>query len=168
MFWTLTKSLKCQDSRGVSDLDVSDYLKQNSDFEKYHFIVRNISYFFHCFFSVWQKTSPAAVGATVIPSSSLQKRPQSALVFTLRSKFKKGKLPGKYAGVDANYVKEKEGMFDLQIIFPRNLFEVGAKFVPLFIKVVQYRLGKIEPVFIFNNEYFTKALTDLALYRVGN
>jgi hypothetical protein len=80
---------------------------------------------------------------------------------TLRSKFKKGKLPGKDDGVDANYVKEKEGTFDLLIIYPRKLFDVGAKFAPLFIKVVQYRRRKIEPVFIFNNEYFTKALTDL-------
>jgi hypothetical protein len=100
------------------------------------------------------------VAATVIPSSSPQKRPQSALDDTLRSKFKKGKLPGKYAGVDANYVKEKEGTFYLQIIYPRNLYGVGAKFATLFIKVVQYRCGKIEPVFIFNSEYFTTALTD--------
>jgi hypothetical protein len=92
------------------------------------------------------KTSPAAVAATVSPSSSPQKQ---------------GKLPGKDDGVGTNYVKEKEGMFDLQILYPINLFEVGAKFAPLFIKVVQYRRGKIEPVFIFNNEYFTKALTDL-------
>jgi hypothetical protein len=83
---------------------------------------------------------------------------------TLRSKFKRGKLPVKDDGVDANYVKEKEGMFDLQIIYPINLFKVGAKCAPFFIKVVQYRRGKIEPDFIFNNEYFTKALTDL----VGN
>jgi hypothetical protein len=102
-----------------------------------------------------------AVAATVSPSSSPQKRPPLVLGYTLHSNFKKGKLPGKDAAVDANYVKEKEGMFDLQIIYPRNLFEVGAKFAPLFIKVVQYRYGKIEPVFIFNNEYFTKALTGL-------
>jgi hypothetical protein len=107
------------------------------------------------------KTSRAAVAATVSPSSSPQKRPQSALGNTLCSKFKNGKLPGKDAGLDANFVKEKEGMFDFQILYPRNLFEVGAKFAPLFIKVAQYRRGKIEPVFIFNNEYFTKALTDL-------
>jgi hypothetical protein len=62
--------------------------------------------------------------------------------------------------LDAHYVKEKEGTFDLQILYLRNLFDVGAKFVPLFIKVVQYRRGNIEPVFIFNNKYFTKALTD--------
>jgi hypothetical protein len=110
---------------------------------------------------LFQRFSPAAVAATVSPSSSPQKRPQSALGNTLRSKFKKGKLPVKDDGVDANYVKEKEGMSDLQIIYPRNLFEVGAKFAPFFIKVVQYRRGKIEPIFIFNNEYFTKALTDL-------
>jgi hypothetical protein len=97
------------------------------------------------------KTSPAAVAATVSPSSSPQKRPQSALVNNLRSKFKKGKLPGKYYGVDANYVKEKEGTFDLQIIYPINLLDIGAKFDPLFIKVVQYRCVNIEPVFIFNN-----------------
>jgi hypothetical protein len=102
------------------------------------------------------KTSPAAVAATVSPSSSPQKRPQLALGNTIRSKFKKGKLPRKDVGVDANCVKEKEGMFDLHIIYPTNLFEVGAKFSPLFIKVVQYRRVKIEPVFIFNNEYFTK------------
>jgi hypothetical protein len=105
--------------------------------------------------------SPAVVAATVSPRSSPQKCPQSALGNTLRSKFKKGKIPGKDAGVDTDYVKEKEGLFDLQILYPRNLFEVGAKFDPLFIKVVQYRRGKIEPIFIFNNEYFTKALTDL-------
>jgi hypothetical protein len=52
-------------------------------------------------------------------------------------------------------------MFDLQIIYPRNLFEVRAKFAPLFIKVFQYRRGKIEPVFIFTNEYSTKAFMDL-------
>jgi hypothetical protein len=91
------KSLKCRDSRGVSDVNVSDYLKQNSDFEKYHFILRNISYFFHCFFSVWKKR---------LQRQWLQLSPQSALGNTLRSKFKKGKLPGKYVGVDANYVKE--------------------------------------------------------------
>jgi hypothetical protein len=108
------------------------------------------------------------VAATVSPSSSPQKRPQSALGNTLRSKVKKGKLPGKDAGVDANYVKEKEGMFDLQILHPRNFFEVGAKFVPLFIKVVQYRRAKIEPIFIFNNEYFTKALTDLVDNQKGD
>jgi hypothetical protein len=65
---------------------------------------------------------------------------------TLCSKFKKGKLPGKDAGVDANYVKEKEGTFDLQILYPRNLFDIGAKCAPLFIKVVQFRHGKIELV----------------------
>jgi hypothetical protein len=107
------------------------------------------------------KTSPVAVAATVSPSSSPQKHPQSALGNTIRSKFKKGKLPRKDDGVDAYYVKEKEGMLDLQILYPRNLFEVGAKFAPLFIKFVQYHRGKIEPVFIFNNEYFTKALMDL-------
>jgi hypothetical protein len=135
-------------------------LKQNSDFEKYHFIKKYLI-FFSLLFQLLAKKSPAAVAATVSPSSSPQKCPQSALGNTLRSKFKKGKLPGKDDGVDANYVKEKEGTFDLQILYPRNLFDVGAKFSPLFIKVVQYRRGKIEPVFIFNNEYFTKALMDL-------
>jgi hypothetical protein len=101
------------------------------------------------------------VAATVIPSSSPQKRPQSALGNNLRSKFKKGKLPGKDTGVDANFINGGKAMFDLHIRYPINLFEVGAKFAPLFIKVVQYRRGKIEPVFILNNEYFTKALTDL-------
>jgi hypothetical protein len=90
-------------------------------------------------FTVFQrlaKTSPAAVAATVSPSSSPQKRPQSDLGNTICSKFKKGKLPGKGAGVDANYLKKKEGTFDLQILYPRNVFDVGAKFAPLFIKVV--------------------------------
>jgi hypothetical protein len=94
------------------------------------------------------KTSLAAVSATVNPSSCPQKRPQLVLGNTLLSKFKKGNIPGKYAGVDANYVKEKEGMFDLQILYPINLFEVGSKFAPLSIKVVQYRSGKIE-LFLF-------------------
>jgi hypothetical protein len=49
----------------------------------------------------------------------------------------------------------------LQILYPRDLFDVGAKSAPLFIKVVQYHCGNIEHVFMFNNEYFTKALTDL-------
>jgi hypothetical protein len=49
-------------------------------------------------------------------------------------------------------LKKKETTFDLQILYPRNLFDVGAKFAPLFIKVVQYRRVKIELVLIFNNE----------------
>jgi hypothetical protein len=84
-----------------------------------------------------------------------------ALGNTLRSKFKKGKLQGKDNGGGANYVKEKEGMFYLHILYPRSLFEVRSKFSPLFIKFVQYHRGKIEPAFVFNNEYFTKSLTDL-------
>jgi hypothetical protein len=53
------------------------------------------------------KTSQAAVAATISPSSSPQKHPHSALGNILRSKFKKGKLPVKDDGVDANYVKKK-------------------------------------------------------------
>jgi hypothetical protein len=130
-------------------------------FRKVSFYFKKYLIFCSLLFQRLAKTSPAALAATVSPGSSPQKRPQSDLGNTLCSKFKKGKIPGKYTGVDAIYVKEKEGTFDLQILYPRNLFDVGAKFAPLFIKVVQYRRGKIEPVFIFNNEYFTKALTDL-------
>jgi hypothetical protein len=129
-------------------------------FRKVSFYFKKYLIFFSLLFQRLAKKSPAAVAATVSPSFSPQKRPQSALDNTLRSKFKKGKLPGKDDGVDANYVKEKEGTFDLQILYPRNLFDVF-KFAPLFIKVVQYRRGKIEPFFIFNNEYFTNAMTDL-------
>jgi hypothetical protein len=107
------------------------------------------------------KTTGFATAATVSPTSSPKKRSESALGNRFRTQFKKGKLPGKDAGVDANYDKEKEGMFDLEILYPKNAFDVGAKFVPLYIKVVQYRNGKIEPVFCYNNEYFTKAFTEL-------
>jgi hypothetical protein len=116
-------------------------------FRKVSFYFKNYLIFFPLLFQPLAKISPVVVAETVSPSSSPQKRSQSALDNTIRSKFKKGKLPGKDAGVDANYIKEKEGMFDLQILYPINLFEVGAKFSPLFIKVVQYRRGKIEPVF---------------------
>jgi hypothetical protein len=177
-----SKSLKCQDSRGVPDLDVLNNSKKNPEmsrfqrgprsrgfglfekkirFRKVSFYFKKYLTFFSLLFLRLAKTSPAAVAATVNPSSSPQKRPQSALGNTLRSKFKKGKLPGKDDGLDANYVKEKEGTFDLQILFPIHVFDVEAKFAPLLIKVVQYRRGNIEPVFIFNNEYFTNPLTVL-------
>jgi hypothetical protein len=118
-------------------------------FRKVSFYFKKYLIFCSLLFERLAKTSPVAVATTVSPSSSPQKRPQSDLGNTLRSKFKKGKLPGKDAGVDANYVTGKEGTFDLQILYPINLFDVGAKFARLFIKVAQYRRGKIEPVFIF-------------------
>jgi hypothetical protein len=80
-------------------------LKQNSDFENYHFIFKKHLIVFSLLFQRLAKTSPAAVAATVSSRSSPQKRPQLAFGYTLRSKFKKGKLPEKYDGVDANYVQ---------------------------------------------------------------
>jgi hypothetical protein len=142
------KSLKCRDSRGVSDLEVSDYLKQNSDFEKYHFILRNISSFFSLLFQRLAKTSPTIVAATVSTSSSPQKRPQLAVGNTLRSKFKKGKLPGKYAGVDANYVRGKEGTFDLHILYTIHLFDVGAKLLPCLSKLSSTAVERLS-LFLF-------------------
>jgi hypothetical protein len=94
------------------------------------------------------KTSPTAVSATGSPSSSPQKRPQLALGNTLCSKFKKGKLPGKDSGVDANYVKEKEGTFDLQIIYPINLFDVGASLLPCLSKLSSSAMERLS-LFLF-------------------
>jgi hypothetical protein len=74
-------------------------------FQKVSFYFKKYLIFFSLLFQRLAKTSPAAVAATVSPSSSPEKRPQSDSGNTLRSKFKKGKLPGKDAGVDANYVK---------------------------------------------------------------
>jgi hypothetical protein len=177
-----SKSLKCRDSRGVPDLDVLNNSEKNPEMTRFQrglisrrfglyetkFRSRKVSFYFKKYlifcpllFQRLAKTSPAAVAVTVSPCSSPQKRSPSALGNTLRSKFKKGKLPVKDSGVDANYVKEKEGTFDLEILYPINLFDIGAKAAPFFIKVVHYHHGNIELVFIFNNEYFTKALTDL-------
>jgi hypothetical protein len=102
------------------------------------------------------------VAATVSPRSYPQKRHSRLWVVLFDPSSRRANYQEKMLGGGANYVKEKEGMFDLQILYPINLFEVGDKFSPLFIKVVQYRRGKIEPAFFLNNEYFTKALADLA------
>jgi hypothetical protein len=74
-------------------------------FQKVSFYFKKYLIFLSLLFQLLAKTSPVAVAATISPSSSPQKRPQSALANTLRYKFKKGKLPGKDDGVDANCVK---------------------------------------------------------------
>jgi hypothetical protein len=74
-------------------------------FQKVSFYFKKYLIVFSLLFQRLAKIYPAAVAATVSPSASPQKRPQSALGNTLCSKFKKGKFPVKYDGVDANYVK---------------------------------------------------------------
>jgi hypothetical protein len=130
-------------------------------FQKVSFYFKKYLIFFHCFFGIWQKHLQWQWQQLSVLALLLRSAHSRLWVILFVPSSRRLKIPGKDAGVDANYVKEKEGTFDFQILYPINLFDVGAKFAPLFIKVVQYRRGKIEPAFIFNNEYFTKALRDL-------
>jgi hypothetical protein len=42
---------------------------------------------------------------------------------------------------------EKEGKLAVQVLYPENAFGLGAQFVAVYIKVVQYRAEKIQNVF---------------------
>jgi hypothetical protein len=90
------------------------------------------------------------------------KKPYSAVASNLSKAFKGAAFAGRKSTTTArNFALDKEGKLFVQVLYPDNAFTDGVSFTTLYIKVVQYKGGKIFPVWYFNNNFFTAAFKDV-------
>jgi hypothetical protein len=99
--------------------------------------------------------------ASVICPGYPTKKPYSAVASNLSKAFKGAAFPGRKSTTACNLALDKEGKLFVQVLYPDNEFTDGVSFTTLYIKVVQYKGGKIFPVWYFNNIFFTAAFKDV-------
>jgi hypothetical protein len=98
----------------------------------------------------------------VVSPGSPTKKPYSAVASNLSKAFKGAAFAGRKSTTTArNLALDKEGKLFVQVLYPDNEFTDGVSFTTLYIKVVQYKGGKIVPVWYFNNNFFTAAFKDV-------
>jgi hypothetical protein len=94
----------------------------------------------------------------VVSPGSPTKKPYSAVASNLTKAFKGAALAGRKSTTTARYLAlDKEGKLFVQVLYPDNEFTDGVSFTTFYIKVVQYKGGKIVPVWYFNNNFSTAA-----------
>jgi hypothetical protein len=75
--------------------------------------------------------------------------------------FKGAAFAGRKSTGARNLALDKEGKLFFQVLYPDNEFTDGVSFTTFCIKVVQYKGGKIVPVWYFNNIFFTAAFNEV-------
>jgi hypothetical protein len=93
----------------------------------------------------------------VLTPGSPTKNLYSAVASNLSKSFKGANFAGRKSTGVCNVALEKEGKLCVQVLYPDNVFTDGASFTTLYIKVVQYKGGKVVPVWYCNNIFFTAA-----------
>jgi hypothetical protein len=82
----------------------------------------------------------------VVTPGSPTKNPYSAVASILSKAFKVAAFAGRKSTGARNVALEKEGKLFVQVIHPDNVFSAGVSFTTFYIKVVQYKGGKVVPV----------------------
>jgi hypothetical protein len=82
----------------------------------------------------------------VVSPGSPTKNPYSAVASNLSKAFKGAAFAGRKSTSARNLALDKEGKLFVQVLYPDNEFTDGVSFTTLYIKVVQYKGGKIVPV----------------------
>jgi hypothetical protein len=99
--------------------------------------------------------------ASVVSPGSPTKNPYSAVASNLSKAFKGAAFAGRKSTGARNLALDKEGKLFVQVLYPDNEFTDRVSFTTLYIKVVQYKGGKIFPVWYFNNIFFTAAFKEV-------
>jgi hypothetical protein len=97
----------------------------------------------------------------VVNPVSPKKKPYSAVASNLSKAFKGAAFTGRKSTGARNVALENEGKLFVQVLYPENVFTAGVSFTTLYIKVVQYKGGKIVPAWYCNNVFFTAAFKEV-------
>jgi hypothetical protein len=89
------------------------------------------------------------------------KNPYSAIGSNISKAFKGAAFAGRESTGARNVALEKEGKLFVQVLYPDNVFTAGNSCTTLYIKVVQYKGGKVAPVWYCNNIFFTAAFKEV-------
>jgi hypothetical protein len=87
----------------------------------------------------------------VVTPGSPTKTPYSAIASNLSKAFKGTAFAGRRSTGARNVALENEGKLFIQVRYPDNGFTDGVSFTTLYIKVVQYKGGKVVPAWYCNN-----------------
>jgi hypothetical protein len=97
----------------------------------------------------------------VVTPGSPTKKPYSAVASNLSKAFKGASFAGRTSTGARNVTLEKEGKLFVQVLYPGNVFTSGVSFTTLYIKVVQYKGGKVVPAWYCNTIFFTAAFKEV-------
>jgi hypothetical protein len=97
----------------------------------------------------------------VVTPGSPTKNPYSAVVSNILKAFKGASFVGRKSTGARNSALENEGNLFVQVLYPDNVFTAGVSFTTLYIKVVEYRGGKVVPAWYCNNIFFTAAFKEV-------
>jgi hypothetical protein len=86
----------------------------------------------------------------VVTHGSPTKKP-SGVASNISKAFKGASFIGRESTGARNAALEKEGNLFFQVLHPENVFTGGISFTTLYIKVVQYKGGKVVHVWYYNN-----------------
>jgi hypothetical protein len=89
--------------------------------------------------------------ASVVTPGYSTKNPYSTLASSISKAFKGAAFVDRESTGAHNVALEKEGTLFVQVIYPDNVFTAGVSFKTLYIKVVQYKSGKVFPVWYCDN-----------------
>jgi hypothetical protein len=103
----------------------------------------------------------------VVTPGSFTKNPHSAVALNLSKDFKGASFTGRKNAGACNASLKKEGNIFIQVIYPDNIFNDGVYSIPLYIKAMQYKGGKVVPVWYCNNNLFTAAFKDILKSTMG-
>jgi hypothetical protein len=87
----------------------------------------------------------------VVTPGSPTKQPYSAVASNISKAFKLASFAGRKSTGARNAALEKEGKLFVQVLSPDNVFTSGVSFTTLYIKVVEYKGGKVVPAWYCNN-----------------
>jgi hypothetical protein len=89
------------------------------------------------------------------------KKPYSDVASNISKAFKGAAFAVRKSIGARNVALEKEVELFFQVLYPDNAFTAGVSFTTLYIKVVQYKGGKVSPAWYCNNILFTDAFKEV-------
>jgi hypothetical protein len=95
------------------------------------------------------------------------KKTYSTVASNLSKAFKCANFAGRKSSGARNAALEKEGKLFFQVLYPDNVFTAGLFFTTLYIKVVQYKGGKVFPMWYCNTNFFTAAFKEVLKSTMG-
>jgi hypothetical protein len=119
-----------------------------------------LNIYFHFIFKRNIGSKRASLASVVTPGSPT-KNTYSTVASNLSKAFKGSAFAGRKSTGACNVALEKEGKLFVQFLYPDNLFTAGVSLTTLYIKVVQYKGGKVVPAWYCNTNSFTAAFKEI-------